>query len=710
MPTTPPPLIYIDKFHLPFPAVEAYLDAHGQQPFVNSSAKHANDDLLLRLPAELSALVFSFLSPASLDAARCVSRAWRIRIMSDTWVLSSVLESKESLAAIRLSGQETGGALHRSLLKKLDCESALVAIFEHPDTWRTRFRERKIEFHMPHHQYIEEYPHRPYTDQYFMSVKLDETAEFVAFMINEPSTDRVCTLLFYRLGLSGQPLYVGSTQYPKSGVSSPVPTIQDMVVDRLSRAWIIRLKIGINIVSYLVTGTDAFGKDDDEFKLLSLGSPSPEEPLSTMRDGDEKRMIDAITKTLNGGSSVWVFLACLPNTVVSVETAESNPDLAELNQQARHGGIGKDMRSPRNLVLAKHIKTGSIFVLGVSYLGPRATGKFLNVVALLSPPRQDLSFRNVTIARVLAPKCHALVSIIWQESESEDSQPELYYYNVPCAAFYNIPRAESTVDPHRATGSDDEEPALRNPWGSKSCISVQGQRITSIAPRMGGIHPSSPLRDLPDTQNRIHTDEVLGGLQLFYYPDQRENRARLREGYLVQKMMVWGWSKTDESCITLRTFDLSFADPSRLQSYQKFRRWTGAETSSSRINYCACPLHDEGSRVTLPTTSSRRSSSHHPSHPPSSSHKSTLSSLLTSSRKSSLTPGVGASSSSRGSVEQCDPRPRQEALERETRFYTEAITAMKRSGMSNESIETEWSGAQLTLRGKIPKPSGWRNF
>ena len=68
---TIPSLTYIDTFHLPFPAVDAYLDAHGQQPCVSSSIEHqqANNDLLLRLPAELSALMFTFLSPAALDAA-----------------------------------------------------------------------------------------------------------------------------------------------------------------------------------------------------------------------------------------------------------------------------------------------------------------------------------------------------------------------------------------------------------------------------------------------------------------------------------------------------------------------------------------------------------------------------------------------------------------------------------------------------------------
>lgn len=293
---------YIDKFHLPFPDLDAYLDAHGQQPSVNSSANQENRDLLLRLPAELSALVFSLLSPAALDAARYVCRAWRIKVMSDTWVLSSVLESKESGVAIGSSGRETARTLHRSLLKKLDQESALVATFEHPDTWRTRFRERKIEFHMPCRQDT----HHPYTYSgisAFKSVKMSETENFVAFMIDEkPSSDRVCTLLFYRLGLSGQPVYVGTT-----GIQSPGTGIQHMVVNRLSRAWLIKLKIGFKIVSYLVTSSEAFTRDDDEYRLLQLGYSSPERPLLAVSDGDDKQMIDTITKTTNSICRLWGF-------------------------------------------------------------------------------------------------------------------------------------------------------------------------------------------------------------------------------------------------------------------------------------------------------------------------------------------------------------------------------------------------------------------
>lgn len=348
-----------------------------------------------------------------------------------------------------------------------------------------------------------------------------------------------------------------------------------------------------------------------------------------------------------------------------------------------------------------------------SLLGTQISGKFLKVVALLSPPRQGLCFRNFTVAAFLVPERHALVGIIWQEPESEYSRPELYYYNVPCASPRDISRAESIVCLHCATGSYDEASAsgITGQIGSsKSYISVQGKRVASIAPHMGGIHPSSPLRDLPDTQIRIHIDEdALSGLQFFCDPDQRgEHGEGHRNVNLVQKMMVWGPSGKDDSHITFRIFDLSFAVPSHLRLYQTFRRWAGAGISPAKNTYCACPLHDQGFRVTLPCTSCQ-TLAHHPSPSPSSrpKSKSSLSSLMMSSRKSNLSPAV---SMSKGSVEQCDPSARQEALEREKEFYKEAITSMKRSRMSNESIETEWSGAQSTLRGKVPKPTGWRDF
>lgn len=343
--------------------------------------------------------------------------------------------------------------------------------------------------------------------------------------------------------------------------------------------------------------------------------------------------------------------------------------------------------------------------------GTQISGNLVKVVALLCPPRQDLCFRNLTVAPFLVAKGHALIGIIWQETETEDSRLELYYYNAPCNSFRDILRAESFVGPNRVTGLYDVAPASGIPSrdrNSQSYISIHGKRIASVAPYMGGIHPSSPLRDLDNTRTSICEDEeALGGLQLFCDPGHSgEHLDQRREDCLVQKMMVWGRSEKGSSHITLRIFYLNFADPSQLQLYQRSRRWTGADTSPSQHNFCACPLHDDGFRVTLPDTSCQ-TLSHHPLHSSSSGRKSILSSLLKSSWKSNVSPVVSAS---KGSVEQCDPPARLEALRREKDFYRGAIISMKRSGMSNESIETEWSGARMTCRGKIPKPIGWREF
>lgn len=53
----------VNTFHLPFPAVGSYLQAH------------RTCALVLGLPAELSTLIFSFLSPAALNASLvCISK------------------------------------------------------------------------------------------------------------------------------------------------------------------------------------------------------------------------------------------------------------------------------------------------------------------------------------------------------------------------------------------------------------------------------------------------------------------------------------------------------------------------------------------------------------------------------------------------------------------------------------------------------------
>lgn len=172
---------------------------------------------------------------------------------------------------------------------------------------------------------------------------------------------------------------------------------------------------------------------------------------------------------------------------------ESNPGPAKLNPQACDGWIEKDTRRTRKLVIAKHIETGSIFMLGIRYLmhiyddglvlGTRLPGNFLKIVPFLSPPRQDLCFRNFTVAPFLGAKNHALMSVIWQETASEDSRPELYYYNVPCASSRDISLAESIASPDCATRSEDEAPVSGISGQVGDCFySTTHGRHTSLKP------------------------------------------------------------------------------------------------------------------------------------------------------------------------------------------------------------------------------------
>ena len=66
-----------------------HADTHGDNPLLGTSGP------LFKLPWEVSDLILSYLSPAALNAARHTCKDYRTRILSNTWVSSSVLGVKE---------------------------------------------------------------------------------------------------------------------------------------------------------------------------------------------------------------------------------------------------------------------------------------------------------------------------------------------------------------------------------------------------------------------------------------------------------------------------------------------------------------------------------------------------------------------------------------------------------------------------------------
>lgn len=104
--------------------------------------EHHEDNLLLdtigpklKLPSEVSDLIIiilSYLSLASLDAARHNCSNWRTKIMSNSWVLSIVLGVKEKRSP--LDGSLSGKLSHRDLLEKFGCDSDLPSTCQHPES------------------------------------------------------------------------------------------------------------------------------------------------------------------------------------------------------------------------------------------------------------------------------------------------------------------------------------------------------------------------------------------------------------------------------------------------------------------------------------------------------------------------------------------------------------------------------------------------
>lgn len=304
-----------NRFHPTFPDVDSYLEAEEQKAAGNIWPMPEIPDILLRLPIELSTIIFSFLSPVSLDAARCVSQAWRLRITSDKWILSSVLTPDTPSIS-----DETPKELHRRLLKQLDLENAISRISNHPDAWRLHFQETTLKFVIPprcKHQ------HRRVTayKSYFSSVSICDAGDFIALMtkdfigesltpINEQSGS---TLLFYRLGLFSQPSYIGAIQYARSQPHPAVSsTIRKLSTVSCGRGWLLKLDMGDHVTCYLVDSCKGFGKDDKPYILEPLGSTPPRDMLLENRNAEETRLLTSLSRTFGNSPKKYQFLACIP--------------------------------------------------------------------------------------------------------------------------------------------------------------------------------------------------------------------------------------------------------------------------------------------------------------------------------------------------------------------------------------------------------------
>ena len=279
--------------------------------------------------------------------------------MRDNWVLSAVLEP-HSAAARRCLGPEDPQPHNQRLIRKLDGLSALPTVFlptlrpfhtmtapasivqDHGEThidslsiWRTRFRERSIEFRIaPRCGHV--HAGSPIYSSVITAVALSDTAEFVIFMMTDTDTSkeypmpyRTSTLVVYRLGLT--PLYIGTTQYSKVKGSLNFEKFQCQATEcQMPQSWILRFSNGGNTTSYRAKSLKSFQNGDEEYELSQLrsgrGDTGHDQPSSSTRpfflknvlmDDEHDPEINQATREPNPISGPWKLLAHLPIESVS---------------------------------------------------------------------------------------------------------------------------------------------------------------------------------------------------------------------------------------------------------------------------------------------------------------------------------------------------------------------------------------------------------
>ena len=344
--------------------------------------------------------------------------------------------------------------------------------------------------------------------------------------------------------------------------------------------------------------------------------------------------------------------------------------------------------------------------------------------ALLSRPRPNSAYKNVSVAQTVTKDGNTRVAIVWQTTDLEKPISELYIYDIPEAVYYGPCKSynHNTTETPSTEAGDLGEGAPPQP-----CRLIQGKRVTSLDQYMGGIHPQSPLYQLASPQ-----ETALGGLQ---FPHTTENQDTFPRNIQYQKCFIWGPTTSEAACtqISLQVFDFSFADPQRLHSLTASGAKAGQRRDQSshsiELNalHCACALHDDSFRIVLPditavvasepVTSNRQSNN--TGEMVSSGWLPTFAivkgSLPLEGIISSLWPRKPSSArdsalQNNGHISRNDSPARRAALARRQEWLRGRIVGMKREGLSDFEIAELWNMSAWTRYGQVRKPEGWQGL
>ena len=274
-----------------------YAEGHVDELLLGTSGS------IFNLPREVSDLILSYLSPAALDAATLTCKDWRTIILSNTWVLSSVLGVKEEPS--KISGSLNAQLSHRDLLNKLDRDSDLPSTFQHPDAWRTRFRTRNLDFSLPSPSSTRTRPAlvaaaRTSTQNGWLALQLRDSAQ--------ETTDRLrSTLVIYRFDSAELPWYAGAVHGVEGQGAFRIIGVAEI---RRHKEWVLQIEIGDTAGLYSLNAREAFSNSDSRFSLKTLETLEKVPGLS--EDKSTVQGFDRLPEPLSTGDQSWTILAPFP--------------------------------------------------------------------------------------------------------------------------------------------------------------------------------------------------------------------------------------------------------------------------------------------------------------------------------------------------------------------------------------------------------------
>lgn len=453
---------------------------------------------------------------------------------------------------------------------------------------------------------------------------------------------------------------------------------------------LIALRSDAQIHSYALKPKDAFSRDQCPYNIESLGTGKVPYESDGMPDDTEH----------------WRFLAPIALDEISKTSGvrpenapfpQHDPRLSKLASQQRGGpSFHKASGCHLSYFLTENISTGELNVVCSASQNDWRERTYRGLVSL-SLPRAGIIYRNVAVANVLVHDVQKApvirIAVIWSDKTiiPPETTSEVYIYELPIAPLTDEKHSEPFSPPR-----------------------IQAKRITSLPPYFGGLHPKSPILRQSTAHNNTPEASILtiikslGGL---HFPG---------------KLHIWGppsrivSSLNHCSEIHIRIFDFSYADPARLALSFPWLRKDGGRTDlttetyfrrkmvGSRMENCACELHDEGWTVVLPRRAMPSYDHDDERKAPPSAAKLTGQGLWPWSHS---TPNKEDDASSVvGTIYKADSKERVEALERREAWLKRRIVGMKASGIDDMTLKNIWGNADWSGWGLLARPRGWEGL